>query len=86
ERGAPVRRTATAESAELLTDLAVQGVRTVAFVRSRRGSELISLIAQERLAAVDRGLASRVAAYRGGYLPEERRALEQALHTGELLG
>ncbi|RCG23596.1 DUF1998 domain-containing protein [Streptomyces diacarni] len=52
ERGAPVRRTATAESAELLTDLAAQGVRTVAFVRSRRGAELISLIAQDRLAAV----------------------------------
>ncbi|RAJ61751.1 DEAD/DEAH box helicase domain-containing protein [Streptomyces sp. Amel2xB2] len=86
ERGAPVRRTATAESAELLTDLAVQGVRTVAFVRSRRGAELISLIAQERLGAVDRQLSGRVAAYRGGYLPEERRALERSLHSGELLG
>lgn len=85
ERGAPVRRTATAETADLLTDLAVQGVRTVAFVRSRRGAELIALIAQERLAAVDRSLPSRVAAYRGGYLPEERRAIERALHTGELL-
>ncbi|WP_247597634.1 DEAD/DEAH box helicase [Streptomyces sp. RKND-216] len=86
ERGAPVRRTATAETAELLTDLAVQGVRTVAFVRSRRGAELISLIAQDRLAQVDRSLPRRVAAYRGGYLPEERRALERALHSGELLG
>ncbi|UGY92322.1 DEAD/DEAH box helicase [Streptomyces gobiensis] len=86
ERGAPVRRTATAETAELLTDLAVQRVRTVAFVRSRRAAELISMIAQERLAEVDRSLAGRVAAYRGGYLPEERRALERALHTGELLG
>ncbi|OEV19680.1 hypothetical protein AN220_28435, partial [Streptomyces nanshensis] len=52
ERGAPVRRTATAEAAELLTDLAAQEVRTVAFVRSRRGAELISLIAQDRLAAL----------------------------------
>ncbi|WP_239516450.1 MULTISPECIES: DEAD/DEAH box helicase [unclassified Streptomyces] len=86
ERGAPVRRTATAETAELLTDLVVQGVRTVAFVRSRRGAELIAVIAQERLASVDRSLPGRVAAYRGGYLPEERRALERALHSGELLG
>ncbi|WOX22987.1 DEAD/DEAH box helicase [Streptomyces solicathayae] len=86
EQGAPVRRTAIAETADLLTDLTVQGVRTVAFVRSRRGAELISVIAQERLAEVDRSLARRVAAYRGGYLPEERRALEQALHSGELLG
>ncbi|GAA2346791.1 DEAD/DEAH box helicase [Streptomyces cuspidosporus] len=86
EQGAPVRRTATAESADLLTDLAVQGVRTVTFVRSRRGAELIALIAQERLAEVDRSLAGRVAAYRGGYLPEERRALERALHSGDLLG
>ncbi|WP_455755020.1 DEAD/DEAH box helicase [Streptomyces lydicus] len=86
EQGAPVRRTATAETADLLTDLAVQGVRTVAFVRSRRGAELIALIAQERLADVDRSLPGRVAAYRGGYLPEERRALERALHKGDLLG
>lgn len=86
EKGAPVRRTATAETADLLTDLVVQGVRTVAFVRSRRGAELISVIAQERLASVDRSLVRRVAAYRGGYLPEERRALERDLHSGELLG
>ncbi|MET7659521.1 DEAD/DEAH box helicase [Streptomyces sp. NPDC055059] len=85
ERGAPVRRTATAETADLLTDLTVQGVHSVAFVRSRRGAELISVIAQERLAEIDRSLARRVAAYRGGYLPEERRALEHALHSGELL-
>ncbi|KPI02526.1 helicase/secretion neighborhood putative DEAH-box helicase [Actinobacteria bacterium OV450] len=86
EKGAPVRRTATAETADLLTDLVVQGVRTVAFVRSRRGAELIAVIAQERLAEVNRSLPGRVAAYRGGYLPEERRALERALHSGELLG
>ncbi|MGW2078716.1 DEAD/DEAH box helicase [Streptomyces sp. NPDC001939] len=86
EKGAPVRRTATAETADLLTDLTLQGVRSVAFVRSRRGAELISVIAQERLTEIDRSLARRVAAYRGGYLPEERRALERALHSGELLG
>lgn len=86
EKGAPVRRTATAETADILTDLTLQGVRSVAFVRSRRGAELVSVIAQERLAEVDHSLVRRVAAYRGGYLPEERRALERALHSGELLG
>jgi DEAD/DEAH box helicase domain-containing protein len=86
EQGAPVRRTATAETADLLTELAVHGVRTVAFVRSRRGAELTAVIAQERLAAVDQSLPKRVAAYRGGYLPAERRALERALHSGDLLG
>ncbi len=86
EHGAPVRRTATAECAELLTDLVLQGVRTVAFVRSRRGAELVALIAQERLAEIDASLPRRVAAYRGGYLPDERRALERDLHSGRLLG
>ncbi|MFD6991258.1 DEAD/DEAH box helicase [Streptomyces sp. NPDC059943] len=86
EKGAPVRRTATAETADILTDLTLQNIRSVAFVRSRRGAELVSVIAQERLAEVDRSLVRRVAAYRGGYLPEERRALERALHSGELLG
>lgn len=86
EHGAPVRRTATAETAELLADLVAQRVRTVAFVRSRRGAEIVSMIAQDRLADVDRSLPGRVAAYRGGYLPEERRTLEKSLHSGRLLG
>jgi DEAD/DEAH box helicase domain-containing protein len=85
EQGAPVRRSATAETAELLSELAGGGTRTVAFVRSRRGAELVSVLAQERLA--DRGgPARRIAAYRGGYLADERRALERALQSGRLLG
>jgi DEAD/DEAH box helicase domain-containing protein len=86
ERGAPVRRTSVAEAADLLTDLVVEGVRTVAFVRSRRGAEMVSLLTRQALGEVEPGLAERVAAYRAGYLPEERRALETALHDGRLLG
>ncbi len=37
EQGAPVRRSATAEAADLLTDLVLDQVRSVVFVRSRRG-------------------------------------------------
>jgi DEAD/DEAH box helicase domain-containing protein len=87
ENGAPVRRSAGAEAARLLADLVIEGARTVVFVRSRRGAELTALGAQRALSATAAGeLASRIAAYRGGYLPEERRALETALDSGELLG
>ena len=70
----------------MLADLVLEGARTLAFVRSRRGAELTALGAQRLLADVDPELVDRVAAYRGGYLPEERRALEAALASGELLG
>ncbi|MEP6696634.1 MAG: DEAD/DEAH box helicase [Pseudonocardiales bacterium] len=86
EHGAPVRRSATAETAALLADLVVEGVHTLAFVRSRRGAEVVALSARRSLADVDPALADRVAAYRGGYLPGERRELEAALQSGRLLG
>ena len=86
ENGAPVRRSAIAETADLLTDLVVDGVRTVAFVRSRRGAEAVALSARRSLEEVSASLPRRVAAYRAGYLPEERRALEKALRHGSLLG
>jgi DEAD/DEAH box helicase domain-containing protein len=81
-----VRRTATAEVADLLADLVVSGVRTVAFVRSRRGAETVALTARSHLAEVDPALAGQVSAYRAGYLPEERRRLESMLTSGELTG
>ncbi len=86
ENGAPVRRPAGTEAARMLADLVVEGARTLAFVRSRRGAEVTALAAQRLLADVDPELVERVAAYRGGYLPEERRALEVALAGGDLLG
>ncbi len=86
ENGAPVRRSTTAEVADLLTDLVVDRVRTLAFIRSRRGAETVALTARRLLGEVDPGLVDRVAAYRGGYLPEDRRTLERALRDGDLLG
>ena len=86
ENGAPVRRAATSEVAELLTDLVAGGVRTLAFIRSRRGAETVALTAQRLLGEVDPSLPGRVVTYRGGYLPEERRAIERAFRGGELLG
>ena len=86
ENGAPVRRAASSEVADLLADLVAEDVRTLAFIRSRRGAEQVALTAAELLAEVDPSLPGRVAAYRGGYLPEERRELEAALRRGDLIG
>ena len=87
EAGAPIRRTATAEAAALLADLVAQNVPSLAFSRSRRGAEAVALGARRALAeAGATGLGQRVAAYRSGYLPEDRRALEQALRTGAITG
>ncbi|WP_020664204.1 DEAD/DEAH box helicase [Amycolatopsis benzoatilytica] len=85
ENGAPVRRPAGAETARILAELVIEGARSLAFVRSRRGAELTALGARRLLSEVDPRLADTVAAYRSGYLPEERRALEQALLSGRLL-
>ncbi|MFI5839634.1 DEAD/DEAH box helicase [Catenuloplanes sp. NPDC051500] len=81
-----VRRSALRETADLLTDAIVHGVRTLAFVRSRRGAEVVAAIARRSLDEAVPGLGARVAAYRAGFLREERRALEHALLSGELLG
>jgi DEAD/DEAH box helicase domain-containing protein len=85
QAGAPLRRSATAEAADLLADLVISGVPTLAFVRSRRGAEAVALAARRQVEdAAGAGLARRVAAYRSGYLVAERRALEEGLRSGEI--
>jgi DEAD/DEAH box helicase domain-containing protein len=84
ERGAPVRRPATAEAARLLADLVAHDVRGLAFTRSRRGAEAVAIATKRALARARAG--QRVAAYRSGYLPADRRELEEALRAGSLLG
>jgi DEAD/DEAH box helicase domain-containing protein len=86
ENGAQTRRTAVTETADIMANLVSSRVRTIAFIKSRRGAESISSITKRLLDEVDPSLPRRVAAYRSGYLPEERRALEKALRSGELLG
>ncbi|MCT1916169.1 DEAD/DEAH box helicase [Kocuria rhizophila] len=86
DNGAPRRRTVTAEASDMLTDLVLRQVRTIAFIRSRRGAETIAQAAHRQLEEVDPSLGHRVAAYRSGFLPEERRELEQQLRDGRLLG
>ncbi|GFZ85955.1 DEAD/DEAH box helicase [Nesterenkonia alkaliphila] len=86
DNDAPLKRSLTAEAADILSSLVVAGHRSLAFIKSRRGAETITAIARDNLLETDPALKDRVATYRSGYLKEERRALEEALRTGELLG
>jgi DEAD/DEAH box helicase domain-containing protein len=87
DKSTGARRSPLSEAAELLANLVAQGVRTICFLRSRRGIELIQRFARDNLA--ERGkpeLAARIAPYRAGYTPQQRRDIEARLAGGELLG
>jgi DEAD/DEAH box helicase domain-containing protein len=76
------RGSAITEAAVLLANLVEEDTRTIAFARSRRAAEILADAARRGLPPAVQG---RVKAYRAGYLPEERRALERALADGDLL-
>jgi DEAD/DEAH box helicase domain-containing protein len=80
------RSSANVETGELLARFVRAGHQTLAFTRSRRGAEVVAQYARRRLESAEGDLGTRVAAYRAGYLAEERRELEQALSSGRLLG
>lgn len=59
-----------------------QGHKTIAFTKARRITELM----HQWLRQMRPDLAPRVASYRSGYLPEERREIEARLFSGKLAG
>lgn len=86
EQNAPRRLSPIEQGAQMLTDLVLSRTRSLVFAGSRRSVEILSQKTQRYLDEVEAGLAHRVAAYRAGYTPEERRELERKLRNGELLG
>jgi DEAD/DEAH box helicase domain-containing protein len=80
-----VRRSALAEGAELLAGLVAAGARTICFVRSRKGVELLSRITRDELERLGAGeLGELVTPYRAGYTPAQRREIEARLMAGEV--
>ncbi|MBU0515608.1 MAG: DEAD/DEAH box helicase [Proteobacteria bacterium] len=69
-------------AARLLEAGVRQGYQTIVFTRSRRLTELITMWVMR--SAPD--LAGRIASYRAGFLPEERRGVEARLASGQLAG
>ena len=69
-------------AARLFRSAVGEGLRTIAFTKSRRVTELLHTWVIE----AEPQLASRVSSYRAGFLPEERREIERRLFSGELTG
>ena len=84
------RRSALGEAAELLARLVRDGARTICFMKSRKGVEVLARLVKQDLQDTDpehpdgHRLAELVVPYRAGYTAQQRRELEARLTKGEL--
>lgn len=83
DAGLGLRASPLGDASRLLAALASRELRTICFAKSRRAAEVVHRSAVER---VDASTAERLAPYRAGYTPEQRREIERRLVEGELLG
>jgi len=85
DRARMARRSPYVEASRLIALLLRRGVRTIAFTKARKITELVHRYTVDALHDTPQ-LAAQVSPYRAGYLPEERREIEQRLFRGELRG
>jgi DEAD/DEAH box helicase domain-containing protein len=78
-----LRASALGEASRLLAQLVQRDLRTICFAKSRKAVELVHRMASDRL---DTERRQRLAPYRAGYTPQQRRDIERRLVAGELLG
>jgi DEAD/DEAH box helicase domain-containing protein len=78
-----LRASPLGEASRLIAGLVSRGLRTICFSKSRKAAELIHRFTVDRL---DGETAARLAPYRAGYTPAQRRAIERRLVEGDLLG
>jgi DEAD/DEAH box helicase domain-containing protein len=79
------RRSSNRETTEIFVELLNSGLRTIVFSKSKLAAELILKYAKEKLSEKPE-IQSKIASYRAGYLPQERRRIERKLFSGKLLG
>lgn len=72
------------EAANIAASFIDMDARMLTFVLSRYGAEAVAAQTADRLERKGSARSGRVRAYRGGYLPEERRELEKELREGTL--
>ncbi len=69
-------------ASQMLEAALKRGLRTIVYTQSRKVTELVASWTASRLG----NLQGKLTAYRAGFLPEERRELEEKLASGELMG
>jgi len=80
-----IRRSAINEAARLASSILRHRVQTIVFAHFRLYVEVLLTYLQRELKG-DFGRGINVTGYRGGYLPNERRRIEQGLRSGEITG
>ena len=81
-----IRRSTHQETKDLLTQNVINHLQTLCFTTSRQMAELITRWTKEDLKARSPKLTDKITAYRAGYLPAERREIEEKLRTKKLMG
>ncbi|RKX23751.1 MAG: ATP-dependent helicase [Candidatus Zixiibacteriota bacterium] len=80
-----IRKSAVKEAARLAKSFLRQKIQTIVFAHYRLYVEvLLTYLQRELKGDFDQGI--KVAGYRGGYLPHERRRIERGLRSGEITG
>lgn len=77
-----IRRGVVLESEKIARKFIYNGSVTIVFARSRLNTEVILSYLKKSM----KGIGDRIAGYRGGYLPNERREIEEGLKNGEIRG
>lgn len=80
------RRGANDDAVTWLTEAMHAGGQALVFTKTRQATELVQRYAKEEFERDHSPLANQVRAYRGGYLPNDRREIEQDLFSGKLRG
>ena len=76
-----------AETARLLCQLILRGIRVIAFCRVRKQCEVLITAVRNEAQNLERpDLAARIMGYRGGYAPQDRRKIEKEMFEGKLMG
>ncbi len=80
-----IRRSTHQEAKDLLTLNLVKNLQTLCFTTSRQMAELITRWTKEELTQRSKS-PNIITAYRAGYLPQERREIENRLKNKKLIG